>query len=624
MSIGKRLAWAFGVMLVLIMLLGGSSLLGVQHIVEDGRQSIHGKQLDGNLAQKMVDHLNWAGKVQTLLTDKDATKLTVETDDHQCGFGKWLYSEERKAAEREMPSLAPLFREIEEPHRRLHESAIGIGNAFKAADVSLPAELSDIETAHLKWASSVEGAILNKKPETGAHKDAATCGLGKWLTTERANEFRKGGGSEFQQRWEEMLADHRAMHGEVEEVDLLLDRGDQAGAMRHYSQNISPLTKKTLGHLEFLRGEAGKRLEGRREAERIFSQQTQPSLKKTQELLMTIRAEVKKQVIGDEEMLTSAQRTKWFIALLVVFALLVGVSCAVVITRSLSGMLRRNSGEIGEGIMQMVSESHHLAAISETVADSSLRQASALEQTSAAMEEMSAMITQDADNAAQADSLMQEANQVLGNADDSMKKLTGSMEEINAASLETQKIIKTIDEIAFQTNLLALNAAVEAARAGEAGAGFAVVASEVRILAMRASDAAKNTAGLIEGTMQKVQSGATLAAETGESFGAARQAVSKVSMVLSELATASKEEAKAVRQVNEAISDIDSTTQANTAAAEETAAAAGELSGQAGVIQRKMEVLRALAGGETLETDGEQQGGGDTGLIVPQRRVALS
>ena len=130
------------------------------------------------------------------------------------------------------------------------------------------------------------------------------------------------------------------------------------------------------------------------------------------------------------------------------------------------------------------------------------------------MEQMSSLTKKNAENAGDADRLMQDANAVVEKANASMDQLTRSMAEISRASADTSKIIKTIDEIAFQTNLLALNAAVEAARAGEAGAGFAVVADEVRNLAMRAAEAARSTAELIEGTVKKVADGADLVTAT--------------------------------------------------------------------------------------------------------------
>ena len=259
------------------------------------------------------------------------------------------------------------------------------------------------------------------------------------------------------------------------------------------------------------------------------------------------------------------------------------------------------SSDISEGTVQVSSASQQLASTSQMVADSSSRQAAAVEQTSASMEEMSSMINRDADNALQADALMREANDVLSQADGSMKKLIESMNEISDASLETQKIVKTIDEIAFQTNLLALNAAVEAARAGEAGAGFAVVADEVRNLALRAADAAQTTSTLIEGTVQKVKGGTELVDETGGSFTAARESVQKIAVLLAEIATASREEAEAGKQVNDAISHIDNATQENAASAEETASAAEELSSQAESIQQRVAELLAMVGKETQD-----------------------
>lgn len=611
MTIGRRIAVNFGMGMMMMGLIVLANFLGMRTMIRLSSEALLSNRLDGILAQKEVDHLNWANKVQSLLTDREATTLTVETDDHKCGFGKWLYSADRSAAEQEMPALAPLLKEIEQSHRRLHDSATGIGKAFKAVDPGLPAALADIVSAHLLWADTIKDAILDKKQETKAARDPATCGLGKWLASKQAAAFRESGSPEFQQRWAEMLTDHSALHGEAETLDLLLGKGDLAGATRRYSQSTAPLLKKMLGDLQYLRAEAAQRLAGRSEAERIFMEQTQPSLARTQELLHAIRAETKKHVISDGELLAMLARERskgTLLGLFGIFGLLGGVVSTVYITKSISRLLQSTAAEIDEGIIQVLSASQQLAATSETVADSSSRQASSVEETSAAMKEISAMIKEDADNAAHADSLMKEANPVLREADASMQKLTASMGEMSTASLETQKIIKTIDEIAFQTNLLALNAAVEAARAGEAGAGFAVVANEVRNLAMRAAEAARNTSNLIEGTVEKIQGGAAITIETGEHFYIARQAVDKIALLLSELASASREEAKAVHQVNESIAHIDTATQENAASAEETASAAEELAGQAEGIHDKVKLLLALAGTNTGEKFNKNSG----------------
>ena len=162
-----------------------------------------------------------------------------------------------------------------------------------------------------------------------------------------------------------------------------------------------------------------------------------------------------------------------------------------------------------------------------------------------------------------------------------------------------RRSIKTIDEIAFQTNLLALNAAVEAARAGEAGAGFAVVADEVRNLAMRAADAAKNTAELIEGTVKKIASGSELVSVTNASFAQVAQSASKVGGLVGEIAAASSEQSKGIDQVNIAINDMDKVVQQNAANAEESASACEEMNAQAQEMKRMVDELVAMVGGGT-------------------------
>ena len=163
------------------------------------------------------------------------------------------------------------------------------------------------------------------------------------------------------------------------------------------------------------------------------------------------------------------------------------------------------------------------------------------------------------------------------------------MADISSSSYEIGKIIKIIDGIAFQTNILALNAAVEAARAGEAGKGFSVVTEEIRNLAIRSSEASKNTAALIATSLDTVQAGPDIADETARSLGMVLESVRLVTGSVGRIAASSRQQALSLRQIEKGMGQISDVVQTNSATAEESAAASGELSAQA-------QFLKDLAG----------------------------
>jgi methyl-accepting chemotaxis protein len=308
----------------------------------------------------------------------------------------------------------------------------------------------------------------------------------------------------------------------------------------------------------------------------------------------------------------SAVAARWIIGTLGICAVVIGALLAFFITRGITKPVNRIVATLTEGADQVAAASTQVSSASQSLAEGSSEQAASLEETSSSLEEMSSMTKQNAENAGQADNLMKEANQVVVKANSSMDQLTTSMQEISRASEETSKIIKTIDEIAFQTNLLALNAAVEAARAGEAGAGFAVVADEVRNLAMRAADAAKNTANLIEGTVKKVKDGTEIVTNTNEAFQEVAKSSSKVGELVAEIAAAPNEQAQGIGQVNTAVAEMDKVVQATAANAEESASASEELNAQAEQMRGVVAELDALVNGS-----GAGSGSGYGGGSVP-------
>ncbi len=259
---------------------------------------------------------------------------------------------------------------------------------------------------------------------------------------------------------------------------------------------------------------------------------------------------------------------------------------------SLIDKLNEIIGRINESADQVSSGSDQVSGGAQALSQGATEQASSVEELAATIHIISEQINENAANAHEANDRTNVAVSEMGSANDKMKELVGAMDEISASSDETQKIIKTIEDIAFQTNILALNAAVEAARAGEAGKGFAVVADEVRSLASKSAEAAKDTTVLINNSLNAVAEGNQIAEDTQKSLVNVVTSAQQISSNMTKITQASDLQAEGIAQITQGIDQISSVVQTNSATAEQSAAASEELFSQSTQLENLVSRFR--------------------------------
>ena len=607
LTIGKRITYGFAIVLFILLCLGITalvSMLGVKTIANTIKtESIPAVEVANNVERNSLETMyemrGYAYTEETKFLDAGKIKLAEVKKylkDAQTLGDKYTGLTSLKTAAQNAEKAAATYESLVaetvtvtaalEKERISAEEAAA--NYMKACDSWI--KLQDTRlTAAVQHNAKPDEILLIAKKSTIAN-DIVDLGnaiiIGTWKSQfRRSPEIFNAAKAKFA-NVEEKLGELRKLNPDAEETRQI-DACAAAGAA--YKANMD----------RFLAGWTNR--------EEIAKKRAESGDKVLEEAKTTAEKQLASANAATQTAASNLQSSSSILIVGLLVALVLGVLAAWGITRSIVKVLSGTAESLSEGSDQVASASGQISSASQSLAEGASEQAASLEETSASLEEIASMTKRNAENALSAKDLSSETRQAAETGSANMQEMNRAMADIQSASSNIAKIIKTIDEIAFQTNILALNAAVEAARAGEAGAGFAVVADEVRNLAQRSAQAAKETAEKIEDSIAKSANGVAISGKVTESLDQIVTKARQVDELVAEIATASREQSQGIDQVNTAVTQMDKVTQTNAAAAEESASASEELTAQAATLRELVADLQKLVTGAGQASTGPRR-----------------